>query len=135
MVNIQKIITIGSALILLLAYSGAATLIKIDAKGNLVDGDGWTLYYFSNDGPNMISTCYGSCSETWNPFYAKEISIEGDLHKNDFDTIIREDGLKQTSYKNWPLYRYSKDSEPGKTDGHNSEGLWFVVKPGVSPFI
>jgi predicted lipoprotein with Yx(FWY)xxD motif len=134
MANILKIITITAAIILLLTYSGLATIIKIDANGNLVDGGGWTLYYFSNDGPNMMSTCYGSCSEIWNPFYAQDISVEGGIIKNNFDTIIREDGKKQTSYKRWPIYRYSKDSEPGKTEGHNSEGLWFVIKPGISPF-
>ncbi|HUS74576.1 MAG TPA: hypothetical protein VMY43_01070 [Methanothrix sp.] len=132
MKNILKIISIGLALILLLAYSGVATLIKIDVQGNLVDDKGQTLYYFSNDGPNMISTCYGSCSETWNPFYDENISVEGDLLENDFDTIIRQDGMKQTSYKNWPIYKYSKDLKPGKAE---MEGLWFEVKPGISPFI
>lgn len=132
MKNIPKIITIGLALILLLAYSGVASKVSIDDKGNLVGNFGnnttTTLYYFSNDGPNMISTCYGNCSEIWNPFYAKDISVEGDLRKNDFDTIIRQDGKKQISYKNWPLYNYTKAGKPEMGE------LWSVVKPKDSPF-
>ena len=136
MKNIPKIITIGLALILLLAYSGVASTVKIDDKNNLVSNNTTTLYYFSNEGPYMTSTCYGSCSETWKPFEGGDISIiGGNLNKDDFGTIIREDGLEQTSYKKWPLYKYSGDTTPGEAKGDGVNGLWFVVKPGASPFI
>jgi predicted lipoprotein with Yx(FWY)xxD motif len=132
--SISKIIIVCLALILLLAYSGVASKISIDDKGNLV-GDGYTLYYFSNEGPYMTSTCYGSCSETWKPFIGGDIDIIGGiLKRDDFGTIIREDGFEQTSYKKWPLYRYFNDTA-GEAKGNGTQGLWFVVKPGASPFI
>ncbi len=104
----------------------------IDSNGNMVNSDGRALYYFVNDGGNAISTCYGGCSNIWIPLSDENIQVQGDLVRNDFSTILREDG-RQIAYKRWPLYYHSGDV-PGSAYGDGKDGLWFVVKPKGSPF-
>ncbi len=112
----------------LIAIAGAYT---VDMRGgDLVDERGMTLYYFVNDGPSSgISTCYGSCSVNWPPFYANYISVPGQLNANDLGSIRREDGRMQTTYKGWPLYYYSGDGSAGDTNGNGQNGLWFMMNP------
>lgn len=129
-----KTIFLALALFATGATASSSTIITTDTNGNMVNGNGMTLYYFVNDGGNMISTCYGSCSERWQPFPANDISVGGDLNINDFSTILREDGVKQIAYKRWPLYLYTGDHSPGDIKGNNQDGLWFVAKPKSPPF-
>lgn len=96
----------------------------------LVNQSGFTLYYFSDDSQgNGGSTCYGDCASTWIPFDAGELSLPDSLRSVDFATITRTDGIKQTTFKGWPLYLYSRDAGPGDTFGSEQKGLWHVVDP------
>tara|TARA_R110000787_G_scaffold192886_11_gene304422 strand:+ start:316 stop:762 length:447 start_codon:yes stop_codon:yes gene_type:complete len=54
------------------------------------------------------------------------------LDVNDFNTITRVDGTKQTTYKNWPLYYFANDSNAGETNGDGVGGVWFIAKPDYS---
>jgi predicted lipoprotein with Yx(FWY)xxD motif len=101
-----------------------------DQNGNLylINQEGRTLYYFANDPPYQ-STCFGSCSETWPPFYASLIDVPSTLNKADFSYLSRSDGLYQTTYMGKPLYIYSGDNSKGERNGDGNYGLWFVARP------
>ncbi len=96
----------------------------------LVNETGFTLYYFMNDAPgNGTSTCYNACASLWPPFYAENITVPEGLNMTDFKDATREDGKKQTAYKGWPLYFYSKDMKKGDVLGERMLDKWFVVNP------
>ena len=97
----------------------------------LVNQSGFALYYYSSDSSaGGASTCYGACAGTWKPFYAEKITLPDSLNFADFAAISRTDGSKQTTYKGWPLYLYSRDEASGDVYGSGKEnGLWHVVNP------
>ncbi len=96
----------------------------------LVNQSGFTLYYLQNDSAELdASTCYGECAALWHPFYAADVSLPDGLDSTDFGVITRTDGSKQTTFKNWPLYLYSKDRHPGDTNGDGIDGVWHVIYP------
>jgi len=97
----------------------------------LVNQSGFTLYTFSDDGSAMgLSTCYDDCSAKWSPFYVETISLPDSLMPGDFASITRTDGLKQTTFRGWPLYLYSGDRDAGDVFGDGrEENRWHVVSP------
>jgi predicted lipoprotein with Yx(FWY)xxD motif len=48
-------------------------------------------------------------------------------------TIQRSDGTTQIAYNGHPLYYYSKDVNPGDTNGQGVGGVWFVISPAGAP--
>jgi len=99
----------------------------------LVNQTGFTLYYFKMDPGNGTSTCSGDCVTLWPPFYAKNVTVPTGLNTSDFASITRKDSMKQTTFKGWPLYHYSKDMMPGDAKGQGFKGIWFVVDPMKFP--
>ncbi|OPY48420.1 MAG: Secreted repeat of unknown function [Methanosaeta sp. PtaU1.Bin060] len=100
----------------------------------LANETGFTLYYYSNDSKgDGASTCIDGCPEMWPPFYAPSLSLPESLRSVDFATITRADGSKQTTFKGWPLYLYSRDTAPKDTWGSEKDGLWHVVDPMGQP--
>lgn len=96
----------------------------------LVDGEGMTLYRFADDDPGSgTSACYDACAERWPVFFSDEIRVPEGLEEIDFQGFLREDGVIQTTYKGWPLYRYFEDKLPGDVRGHGLGDVWFVVSP------
>lgn len=93
----------------------------------LVDSQGRTLYYFMKDMP-LVSNCKGKCAEVWPPFYVEKVTVPKMLNPKDFGMITREDGMMQTTYKDWPLYYFSKDEVPNDTKGQGFNNLWFIIK-------
>src|SRR5512139_3678414 len=67
----------------------------------LVDGAGRTLYVFKKDQPGQ-SACLGDCVARW-PVYLGEGAPAAGLKAEDFGTITRSDGKRQTTYKGMPL--------------------------------
>ncbi len=116
--------------------SAAAAGFSVNIASNptlgnlLVDSKGMTLYYFAKDTTGK-SNATGAILATWPIFNATTINVPASLNAGDVATITRDDGLKQTTYKGWPLYYYAKDKAPGDVLGENVGGVWFVVK---SPF-
>lgn len=94
----------------------------------LTDDKGMTLYVFKKDTPGK-SACVGSCVEAWPLFYSEKVTATGGLKPDDFKTITREDGKKQTTYKGMPLYYFVKDAKPGDTTGQGVKDVWFVAAP------
>jgi predicted lipoprotein with Yx(FWY)xxD motif len=95
----------------------------------LVNESGFALYTYASDADaNGASACYDDCAVTWKPFYAENITSPDSVNPVDFGTITRTDGSKQTTYKGWPLYLYSRDGAAGDVSGNGKEnGLWHVV--------
>jgi len=97
-----------------------------DLGNFLVDGQGKTLYYFTKDFSG-VSNCKGQCAVLWPPFYAEKIVVPAGLDAAEFATIMREDGMKQTTFRSWPLYYFSKDMAAGDVNGQKFNGVWFVI--------
>ncbi|PYF75188.1 hypothetical protein [Pedobacter nutrimenti] len=97
----------------------------------LTDGNGKTLYFFAIDA-NGSSGCTGGCELAWPVYYAGNETAPAGLVASDIATITRADGKKQTTYKGWPLYYYSGDSNKADVNGDGSGGTWFVAKPDYS---
>lgn len=97
----------------------------------LTDADGMTLYFFTRD-VSGESQCEDGCLGNWPVFYVEDIDPGDNLNTSDFENITREDGEQQTTYKGWPLYYFSGDSEAGQTNGDGVNDVWFVSKPDYS---
>src|SRR5262249_2367724 len=109
----------------------------------LVDGTGRTLYLFERDipagaGQDASSNCVAnpdpkkSCVAFWPIFHPAPPVVPG-IDKADVGEIMRPDGLKQTTYKGFPLYTYAGDKNPGDTMGDASNGggtvpVWYAVR-------
>jgi len=122
----------------------ARTDIHLDSNtvvgSHIVDKDGRTLYFFSNDVNGGLSNCTGGCLTTFPIFNADMTSttFSGGLLASDFTTITLSSGVPQTAYKGWPLYYYSPGgvAEPaGQTNGEGVGNIWFVAKPNYSIMI
>ncbi len=110
----------------------------------LVDGAGYTLYYFVPDQvgnatspPVSHCTTALSCITVWPVFYAPNIVVPPSLNASSFTTFTRSDGTSQTAYLGHPLYLYLGDSSPGQTNGNAiniNGGYWYVVpaSPGAT---
>ncbi|MFD6441263.1 hypothetical protein ACFWDG_15925, partial [Peribacillus sp. NPDC060186] len=61
------------------------------------------------------------------PFYADNIISSKGFDKKEFNTIIRDDGQKQTTYKGHPLYYFVKDKQAGHINGQGVNNVWFVL--------
>jgi predicted lipoprotein with Yx(FWY)xxD motif len=93
----------------------------------LTDAQGRTLYGFASDNGGT-STCYDQCSQSWPPLVAQGNPTPGQgMDPSLLGLSPRSDGTQQVTYKNWPLYYFSGDQEPGQTKGQGLKGLWYVV--------
>lgn len=102
----------------------------------LVNGTGFTLYYFLGDAPNSgTSTCTGACATSWPVFYTANLVLPSGLSMSSFATITRPDGTKQLTYDGWPLYLYGGDSKSGQTTGQgvSSYGALWYAMPASGP--
>ena len=96
----------------------------------LVDASGKTLYYFTKDTPGAgTSACSGTCLAVWPAFHATTVKISPPLNTADFGEITRADGLKQTTWKGWPLYSYANDAAFGDAKGYGFNNVWYVMSP------
>jgi predicted lipoprotein with Yx(FWY)xxD motif len=126
----MAIVAIGAA-----APVNTIDLVSKDGLGDyLVDQDGMTLYFFADDEPDSgNSSCGDTCIQYWPPFYTGQIIIPVELSWFDFNTISREDGSPQITYKGWPLYYYTNDYNPGDIRGQGINDVWFVAGPDMMP--
>lgn len=94
----------------------------------LVDGNGMTLYTLTRDLPNQ-STCEGACIAKWPPFHASFLDLPANLNPQDFEVIIRPDGMEQMTFRGWPLYHFYKDNGPGDMKGQGVKDIWVAANP------
>lgn len=105
---------------------------KDGAGTYLTDAKGMTLYWFKKDSPGT-SACAGPCVEKW-PIYFREKVAAGDgLKGEDFGTITRGDGKKQTTFRGYPLYYWAGDKDPGDAKGQGVNNVWYVIDPANFP--
>jgi predicted lipoprotein with Yx(FWY)xxD motif len=107
----------------------AVKVAKKEGIGNyLTDTKGMTLYMFKKDTLGK-SMCDAACLANWPLYYRETVAATGSLKVEDFGTITRADGKKQTTYKTMPLYYFIKDKKAGDTTGQGVKDVWFVVNP------
>lgn len=92
----------------------------------LVGPTGLTLYV--KQGDMGQSSCYGQCAVLWPPLQAAYPRLGSGL-SGTLGVITRDDGLKQVTYNNMPLYYWSNDKVPGETTGNGVNGIWTIAKP------
>jgi len=100
---------------------------QIGGVNLLVNGKGYTLYWFAPDSPGK-SVCYGSCAAYWPPVAGNASAGPGVT--GTIGVIKRTDGTTQATYDGHPLYTYIGDSAPGQDGGNNinlNGGLWHDV--------
>lgn len=96
----------------------------------LTNVEGKTLYFFGKDAKGT-SNCSGGCADAWPIFFAEELTLDAGLEASNFGNITRADGAKQTTYKGWPLYFFTSDTNAGEVKGDNTNNF-FVAKPDYS---
>jgi len=91
----------------------------------LVNGTGFTLYFFVKDPGNGSSSCYGGCLTFWPAFYAgTKLTLPSSLKASEFGMASRSDGKLQTTYDGYPLYYFAKDTKPGEVNGEADHGFY-----------
>ncbi|MEU3776083.1 SCO0930 family lipoprotein [Streptomyces sp. NPDC032472] len=94
----------------------------------LVDGQWRTLYRFDKDSAwPMKFGCLGACLDTWKPAAAIDKTKATGIKPELIGSVKRPDGSEQLTIDCWPVYTFTGDTEPGQTNGHNKQGLWFAV--------
>jgi len=97
----------------------------------LIDREGRTLYVYERD-EAYKSNCYDLCETNWPPFFLdKNVAIPAEL-EGDIETIIRDNGKKQLTYKGMPLYIYINDLNPGDMKGQGINGAWMAAATNIT---
>lgn len=114
--------------------TGAATVnvAEVGSFGQaLVDGEGRSLYLFTNDTQNSgTSACTGDCLVEWPPLLTDGEPVAGTgLDAAMLGTITLPDGTTQVTYNGWPLYYFADDTAPGDALGQGLGGVWYLVSP------
>lgn len=116
--------------------AGAATTLGLadtDLGEIVVDGEGMTLYMFTNDSPGT-SVCEGDCLVAWPPLEGEPTAGEG-VDEALLGSIERSDGTVQATYNDWPLYYWQNDTAPGDTTGQDVNGVWYVLGADGEPIM
>jgi predicted lipoprotein with Yx(FWY)xxD motif len=113
--------------------TGPATVAtaETDLGEVLVDGEGMTLYLFTNDQGTTTGASEG-IQQAWPPL---TVESEDDLVAGEgvdealLETAEQADGRIWVTYNDHLLYRYAADTGPGDTAGHGIGGVWFALTP------
>jgi predicted lipoprotein with Yx(FWY)xxD motif len=101
---------------------------KVGSGKYLTDENGMTLYYHKRDFIEQ-SSCIDTCIGRWPIFYSRRISAPPGVNEKDFGKILRIDAEPQTTFRGYPLYYFSGDTQPGDMKGEGIDENWFVVYP------
>ncbi|MDF1497271.1 MAG: hypothetical protein P1P90_04375 [Patescibacteria group bacterium] len=101
-------------------------IMQTDDGTYFADQNGKALYTYAKDAKG-VSECAGACLDNWPMFYVEDLMLGNDLNKEDFDSILREDGNMQLTYKGWPLYYYAGDQIQGDTNGNMKNNEWYLA--------
>ncbi|MFE5538997.1 hypothetical protein ACFQ78_25075, partial [Streptomyces sp. NPDC056519] len=96
----------------------------------LTDSAGMTLYRFDKDTAKPPkSNCDGDCAKAWPAVAAGDATAAAGMDASLLGEVVRTDGSKQLTVAGWPVYRYSKDTKAGETNGQGVGGTWFALAP------
>lgn len=129
------IVVFLSVLLTPFAYADhhAVRIVQQENLGKyLTDAKGMTLYWFAKDQADL-SSCAGGCLEKWPVYYREQVAAPQGVAKNDFQTLTRSDGTKQTTFRGYPLYYFFKDEMAGDVKGQGVKNVWFVIDPDNFP--
>jgi predicted lipoprotein with Yx(FWY)xxD motif len=99
----------------------------------LVDARGLTLYTLSSEHGGKLVCTSASCLAAWRPVTApgtgKPAGVVASLA-----TIKRPDGVRQVTYRGFPLYTFAQDTKPGDAHGQGikGQGTWSAAMAGAS---
>lgn len=100
----------------------------------VVDANGMTVYVFGNDAPSSgVSSCDGSCLDTWQPVTATNETPEVDGIEAAIGTIPASNDAFQVTVNGRPLYRYEQDKNPGDVHGQDVGSIWWALDPAGNP--
>lgn len=99
-----------------------------DPAPHLVDGNGFSLYLFTND-EEGVSNCTDACATTWPPLItpSEDVPVGDAVDGSLVGTIERDDGSLQVTFDGQPLYYFGGDQAPAEQNGQGSGGVWFLV--------
>lgn len=96
----------------------------------VVDGDGMTAYYFSNDVKDSgTSTCSGDCLTAWPPITTESDTPTVEGVTGEVGTITGTDGSTQITIDGRPIYTFAQDTAPGDVNGQGVNDVWWVIAP------
>jgi len=98
----------------------------------LTDGRDRALYYTTSDRPNY-SNLPDETLTSWPAFYTASVQVPSSLNAADFGTFTRDNGVKQTTFRGYPLYYFYQDKAPGDTLGNKLGNVWFLINPAQFP--
>jgi predicted lipoprotein with Yx(FWY)xxD motif len=118
------------------ARKGTAIKLASSPVGDaLFDGDDQAIYLFDAE-QSSKPECYDDCAAAWPPVLTDGDPVaDGPIDQGLLGTIKREDGSKQVTYNDHPLYYYAHEG-PGELRCHNvSEfgGLWLALDETGDP--
>ncbi|MCA9858182.1 MAG: hypothetical protein KC438_00600 [Thermomicrobiales bacterium] len=112
----------------------AATTVMVGSTPELgeflTDSEGRTLYIFTNDVEEGVSTCGGDCAVNWPAYTATEPLTLPEGVEGELTLVDTPDGVQTVAYNGIPLYYFAGDTEPGQTNGQGVGDVWWVVAPG-----
>ena len=113
------------------SYPPLANTIEVSSKSGIgqymVNAEGMSLYYTSQDEPGEPDIFIPGVPEIWPIFYTDTIIVPPELNPALFINIMRVDSRLQTMYYGHPLYLYTGDTKPGDTNGNGIDGVWFLA--------
>jgi predicted lipoprotein with Yx(FWY)xxD motif len=115
------------------AELGAATS---DLGEIVVDGQGMTVYMFTNDTQGSgASVCTDQCAAAWPAVHAASATPTVEGVTGEVGTITGVDGELQVTLNGWPLYLYAQDQAAGDVTGQGVGSVWYVISPDGEPIM
>ncbi|PRY37328.1 hypothetical protein [Umezawaea tangerina] len=116
--------------------AGGETTLQLSATESkdvgwfVADRDGYALYRYDKDTAKPPkSACEGDCAKTWTPVPTSSHTMVSGVDPTIVGEVVRADGTKQATLAGWPLYRFTGDKAPSRTNGQGKGGTWWVVTP------
>lgn len=108
----------------------ATAMVAGKSETILVDAKGMTVYYRTSD--TATNLCSGSCASVWPPLLLELGTATADSSIIANVSVLQGANGKQLAYKGHALYRYSKDSAAGDTNGNGIGNVWFAATVGLA---
>lgn len=108
----------------------AEKVIDGENQRYLVDYNGRTLYYFTNDEPSR-SNCVDNCLAAWPPFSRTNFVSPSTVATDRFGLIDGNNGIQQTTFGERPLYYFNQDIQKGDVNGQGVGDSWFILTEDI----